>query len=147
MPDTVTTPILVLIYAASLAAAFVAWYFCLLIPNRWARGLLRAAFVGVLCAPGVLIGHGVAPAPMLFALYAQPFIFNFALISFAWIVASAIILGVPALRNDPGRWPPSTSPSRPASTRWCSTWSVGAGCRIGSSPATSWAFVPGGSPP
>ncbi len=44
---------------------------------------------------------------MLFALYVQPFIFNFVLILIWWVVASAIILGVPALRNDPGQWPPS----------------------------------------
>jgi len=100
---------LVLIYAASLVAAFIAWYFCLMVPNRWVRGLLRAAFVAILCAPGVLVGHGVAPGPMLFALYVQPFIFNFALILIAWVIASAIILGIPALRNDPGRWPPSAS--------------------------------------
>ncbi len=99
--------LLVLIYAGSLALAFIAWYFCLLIPNRWVRGLLRALVIAVLCVPGVLIGHGVAPGPMLFALYVQPFIFNFVIILIAWTIASAIILCVPALRNDPGRWPPS----------------------------------------
>jgi len=98
---------LILIYAASLVAAFIAWYFCLMIPNRWVRGLLRAAFVAILCAPGVLVGHGVAPGPMLFALYVQPFIFNLVIILIAWTITSAIILGVPALRNDPGHWPPS----------------------------------------
>lgn len=99
--------LLVLIYAGSLTAAFIGWYLCLLVQNRWARGLLRALVIAVLCAPGVLIGHGVAPGPMLFALYVQPFIFNFALILIWWIIASAIILGVPALRNDENRWPPS----------------------------------------
>ncbi len=99
--------LLVLIYAGSLAAAFVAWYLCLLVQNRWARGLVRAFVIAVLCGPGVLIGHGVAPGPMLFALYVQPFIFNFALILIWWVIASAIILGVPALRNDENRWPPS----------------------------------------
>ncbi len=99
--------LLVLIYAGSLVVAFVGWYLCLLVQNRWLRGLLRAAFIAVLCAPGVLIGHGVAPGPMLFALYVQPFIFNFALILIWWVIASAIILGVPALRNDERRWPPS----------------------------------------
>lgn len=100
--------LLVLIYAGSLAAAFVAWYLCLLVPNRWLRGLVRATFVAVLCGPGVLIGHGVAPAPMPFALYAQPFIFNFVLILIWWVIATAIILGVPALRNDDRRWPPAS---------------------------------------
>lgn len=99
--------ILVHIYAGSLVAAFIAWYLCLLIPNHWARGILRTGFIAFLCAPGILVGHGIGVAPMVFALSVQPFIFNLLSILVAWIVALAVVFGVPALRNDRGQWPPS----------------------------------------
>ena len=58
-----------LIFAASLMATFVAWYICSLIPGRTPRGILRAAFIALLCSPGVLIGHGFAVVPSLFARF------------------------------------------------------------------------------
>jgi hypothetical protein len=95
------------IYAASLAATFVAWYLCTLIPNRPARGILRAAVLAFLCSPGILVGHGFGVAPTLFALYVQPSIFTFGPMLMVWIIALGVIFGVPALRNDRGQWPPS----------------------------------------
>ncbi len=95
------------IYAASLVATFVAWYLCTLIPNRPARGILRAAVIAFLCSPGILVGHGFGVAPTLFALYVQPSIFTFGPMLMVWIIALGVIFGVPALRNDRGQWPPS----------------------------------------
>ena len=56
-----------LIFAASLVATFVAWYVFSLIPGRTPRGILRATFIALLCSPGIIVGHGFAVVPSLFA--------------------------------------------------------------------------------
>jgi hypothetical protein len=96
-----------LIYAASLAATFIAWYACLLVPHHLARGILRATVIALLCSPGILVGHGLGIAPTLFALYVQPSIFTLGSILIVWAAALGVILGFPALRRDRSRWPPS----------------------------------------
>ena len=96
-----------LIFAASLIATFVAWYVCCLIPGRTPRGILRATFIALLCSPGIIIGHGFAVVPSLFALYVQPSIFTLGPMLIVWVIALGIIFGVPALRNHSSTWPPS----------------------------------------
>ena len=96
-----------LTFAASLVAAFFSWYICGLIPGRTPRGILRATFIALFCSPGILIGHGFAVVPSLFALYVQPSIFTLGPMLVVWIVALGIIFGVPALRNHRSAWPPS----------------------------------------
>ena len=101
------SPILTL--AASLAATFVSWYVFSLIPWRTLRGVLRATLIALLCSPGILIGHGFAVVPSLFALSVQPSIFTLGPMLLVWIIALAVIFGVPALRNDRRAWPPAAS--------------------------------------
>jgi len=96
-----------LTFAASLVATFLGWYVCSLIPGRTPRGILRATFIALLCSPGILIGHGFAVVPSLFALYVQPSIFTLGPMLVVWIIALGIIFGVPALRNHRSAWPPS----------------------------------------
>ena len=96
-----------LIFATSLVATFVAWYVCSLIPGRPPRGILRATFIAVLCSPGIIVGHGFAVVPSLFALYVQPSIFTLGPMLIVWIIALGIIFGVPALRDHRSAWPPS----------------------------------------
>ena len=96
-----------LIFAASLIATFVAWYVCCLIPRRTLRGILRATFIALLCSPGIIIGHGFAVVPSLFALYVQPSIFTLGPMLIVWVIALGIIFGVPALRNHSSTWPSS----------------------------------------
>ena len=96
-----------LTFAASLAATFAAWYVCSLVPGRTPRGVLRAMFIALLCSPGIIIGHGFAVVPSLFALYVQPSIFTLGPMVIVWIIALAIIFGIPALRNHRSTWPPS----------------------------------------
>ena len=100
---------LTLIFAASLIAAFVAWYLCNIIPARIPRGILRATIISLLCSPGILIGHGFGVAPTLFALYVQPSIFTFGSMLIIWIIALGVIFGVPALRTAQNEWPPSAA--------------------------------------
>jgi len=100
---------LVLIYAASLVATFVAWFLCNIIPARIPRGILRATIISFLCSPGVLIGHGIGVAPTLFVLYMQPSIFTFGSMLIVWIIALGVIFGVPALRTAQYEWPPSAA--------------------------------------
>ena len=59
-----------------------------------------------LCAPGVLVGHGIGVAPTLFALTVQP---PFALISIGitWLITLGLVFAIPALRTHQNRWPPS----------------------------------------
>ncbi len=97
---------LLFLYAASVIAAFIGWYAFGPIKSRSVRCVVRASLVEFLCAPGVLIGHGVGVAPTLFALTVQP---PFTLISIAifWVIALALVFGVPALREHQNRWPPS----------------------------------------
>lgn len=98
-----------LILAASLAAAFVAWYGCGPIAGPVPRGMLRATIIALLCSPGILIGHGFAVVPSLLALYLQPYPFTLAAMLAVWIIALGIILGVPALRRHRNAWPPSAA--------------------------------------
>ncbi len=95
------------ILATSLVATFVAWYACGLIPGRALRGILRATFITLFCSPGIIIGHGFAVVPSLFALYAQPSIFTLGSMLMVWMIALGIIFGVPALRNHRSAWPPT----------------------------------------
>jgi hypothetical protein len=96
-----------LIFAASLVATFVAWYICSLIPGRKPRGILHATFIALLCSPGIIIGHGFAVVPSLFALYVQPSIFTLGPILVVLVIALGVIFGIPALRNHRSVWPPS----------------------------------------
>lgn len=96
-----------LIFAASLVTTFLGWYVCGLIPSRTTRGVLRATLIALLCSPGVVIGHGFAVVPSLFALYVQPTIFTLVPMLVVWLIAMGVIFGVPALRNDRSAWPPS----------------------------------------
>jgi len=96
-----------LIFAASLVATFVAWYLCSLIPGRTPRGILRATLIALLCSPGIIVGHGFAVVPSLFALSVQPSIFALGPMLVVWIIALGVIFGVPALRNHRSAWPPS----------------------------------------
>ena len=96
-----------LIFAASLVAAFFAWYVCGLIAGRMPRSILRATFIALFCSPGFIIGHGFAVVPSLFALYVQPSIFTLGPMLIVWVLALGVIFGVPALRNHRNAWPPS----------------------------------------
>lgn len=100
---------LILIYAASLMATFIAWFFCNIVPARIPRGILRATIIALLCSPGIIIGHGFGVAPSLFTLYVQPTIYTFGSILIVWIISLSVIFGVPALRNDRSEWPPSAA--------------------------------------
>lgn len=97
-----------LIYALSLVATFVAWYLFTVVPNRAARGILRATVIALLCSPGILVGHGIGVAPTLIALQLQPSIFTYVPMLIVWIIALGVIFGVPVFRSDRGEWPPST---------------------------------------
>lgn len=98
---------LIVIYAMSLIATFVAWYLCLIISKPIPRGVLRATIIAFLCSPGILIGHGIGVAPTLFALFVQPPIFTLGSILVVWIITLGVIFAVPALRNDRSEWPPT----------------------------------------
>lgn len=63
--------------------------------------------IALLCSPGIIIGHGFAAVPSLFALYVQPSIFTLGPMLVVLIIALGIIFGVPALRNHSSSWPPS----------------------------------------
>lgn len=95
-----------LIFAAGLAVTFVGWYLAGLISQPVARGVVRATLIAVLCSPGVVIGHGLAVVPALFALAVQPTIYTLGLMAIVWVAALAAILGVPALRRQSSTWPP-----------------------------------------
>ena len=97
---------LLLLYAASVVGAFIGWYACGPIQATSVRCVARASLIAFLCAPGVLVGHGIGVAPTLFALTVQP---PFTLISIAitWLIALGLIFGIPALRTHQNRWPPS----------------------------------------
>ena len=97
---------LLLLYAASVVGAFIGWYACGPIKSTSVRGVARAGLIAFLCAPGVIVGHGIGVVPTLFALIAQP---PFALISIGitWLIALGLIFGIPALRTHQNRWPPS----------------------------------------
>ena len=69
---------LLLLYAASVVGAFIGWYACGPIKATSVRCVARAGLIAFLCAPGVLVGHGIGVVPTLFALTVQP---PFALIS------------------------------------------------------------------
>ena len=97
---------LLLLYAASVVGAFIGWYACGPIRATSVRCVARASLIAFLCAPGVLVGHGIGVVPTLFALTVQP---PFALISIAitWLITLGLIFGIPALRTHQNRWPPS----------------------------------------
>jgi len=98
---------LLLLYAASVVGAFIGWYACGPIKATAVRCVARASLIAFLCAPGVLVGHGIGVAPTLFALTVQPPPFTLISIALAWVIALGLILGVPALRTHQNRWPPS----------------------------------------
>lgn len=97
---------LLLLYAASVVGAFLGWYACGPIKSTSVRCVIRAGLIAFLCAPGVLVGHGIGVTPTLFALTVQP---PFTLITIAifWLIALALVFGIPALRTHQNRWPPS----------------------------------------
>ncbi len=94
------------LYAASVIVAFIGWYACGPIKSRGIRCVARASLIAFLCAPGVLIGHGLAVTPTLFALTVQP-PFTLITIAITWLIMLALIFGIPALREQQNRWPPS----------------------------------------
>lgn len=94
------------LYAVSVTGAFIGWYACGPIKTRSIRCVARASLIAFLCAPGVLVGHGIGVAPTLFALTVQP-PFTLVSIGVTWLIALALIFGVPALREHKNRWPPS----------------------------------------
>jgi hypothetical protein len=98
---------LILLYAASVAGAFAGWYTFGPIGNAFVRCVARASLIAFLCAPGVLVGHGIGVAPTLFALAVQPSVFTFGSIGIVWLLALAAIGGIPALRRQANGWPPS----------------------------------------
>jgi len=98
---------LTLILAASLLATFALWYVCSVIPGRTLRGIARATTIALLCSPGILVGHGFAVVPSLFALGVQPSIFTLASMFVVWAIALGVVLGVTALRTHRTSWPPS----------------------------------------
>ena len=102
-----STASLILLYVLSVVAAFVAWYACGTVPSRSLRCVLRSGLIAVLCAPGVLIGHGLGVAPTAFALYVQPSVFTMASIGLVWLLALAMVFAIPALREHRNDWPPS----------------------------------------
>ena len=97
---------LLLLYAASVLGAFIGWYACGPIKATSARCVARASLIAFLCAPGVLVGHGIGVAPTLFALTVQP-PFTLISIGITWLIALGLIFGIPALRTHQNRWPPS----------------------------------------
>ena len=94
------------LYAASVVGAFIGWYACGPIRATSVRCVARASLIAFLCAPGVLVGHGIGVAPTLFALTVQP---PFALISIGitWLITLGLVFAIPALRTHQNRWPPS----------------------------------------
>lgn len=97
----------VLTYAGSVIAAFFGWFACGPVGNTAARGVARASLVAVLCAPGILIGHGFGVAPTVFALAVQPSVFTFGSIGIVWLIALGLVFGVRPLRLQRNGWPPS----------------------------------------
>ena len=97
---------LILLYAASVTGAFIGWYACGPIKTRSIRCIARASVVAFLCAPGVLVGHGIGVVPTLFALVVQP-PFGLISIAFTWLLTLAVVFATPALREHQNRWPPS----------------------------------------
>lgn len=98
---------LVLIYAASVIVAFAGWYVCGPIPNVVVRGVTRAVLVAFLCAPGILVGHGVGLAPTVFALAVQPSGFTLGSIGIFALIMLGLTFGIPGLRRQRNGWPPS----------------------------------------
>lgn len=99
--------ILIPLYAASVAGAFIGWYVFGSIENTLVRGVLRASVIAFLCAPGVLVGHGLAISPTLFALVVQPSVFTLGSIGIVWLLSLALVFGIPVLRRQQNRLPPS----------------------------------------
>jgi hypothetical protein len=83
-----------LIFAVSLVVTFLAWYICGVIPGRMPRGVLRATLIALLCSPGLLVGHGLAVVPSLFALSVQLSVFTLGPMLLVWIIALGVIFGV-----------------------------------------------------
>ena len=102
-------PGLLLLYIASVVVAFVGWYACGPISRRSIRGIARSALIAVLCAPGLLIGHGIGIAPTAYALYVQPSVFTLSSIGLVWLISLAIVFAIPPLREHRNDWPPSAS--------------------------------------
>ena len=98
---------LFLILAASLMAAFVSWYLCGLVSGEKTRGIIRATSIALLCSPGIVIGHGFAIVPSLFALAVQPSIFTLGPMIVVFIIALILIFSIPVLRNHTITWPPT----------------------------------------
>ena len=94
------------LYAVSVIGAFVGWYACGPIESAIARCIARASLVAFLCAPGVLVGHGIGISPTLFALVVQPSILTLGSIAIVWLLALGLIFAIPSLRLQQNRWPP-----------------------------------------
>lgn len=98
---------LLVLYSASVIVAFVGWYAFGPIKNTIIRCIARASLIAFLCAPGVLVGHGIAVTPTLFALAVQAPYFTLVSIAIAWLITLGLVFGIPALRMHENRWPPS----------------------------------------
>jgi hypothetical protein len=97
---------LLLLYAGSISAAFLGWYAVGPTKSRNTRCILRASLIAVLCAPGLVIGHGFAVVPTSYALTVQPSVFTLSSIGIVWLVTLGLVFGLPALRRHENRWPP-----------------------------------------
>ncbi len=98
---------LLVLYSASVIVAFIGWYACGPIRNMIIRCVARASLIAFLCAPGVLVGHGIAVTPTLFALVVQAPLFTLVSIAITWLITLGLVFGIPALRMHENRWPPS----------------------------------------
>jgi hypothetical protein len=98
---------LLLLYAVSVLTAFFGWYACGPIANRSARCVTRASVIAFLCAPGLVVGHGFAVVPTVYALAVQPSVFTAVPIGIVWLVTLGLVFGVPVLRRHENGWPPS----------------------------------------
>lgn len=95
------------LYLVSVVVAFVGWYACGPIARRAPRCVARATLIAFLCAPGLLIGHGIGIAPTVYVLYAQPSVFTLLSIVVVWLITLGVVFAVPPLREHRNIWPPS----------------------------------------
>jgi len=124
-----TSTALLLIYAASVVGAFIGWYACGPIRATSVRGVARAGLIAFLCAPGVLIGHGIGVVPTLFGLVHAMLMVTVLPCSCYWQRTPWYAVIVPLMRR-------RTSRSRavwPATRRWprsSSYWRLSPGGRL-----------------
>lgn len=89
-------------FAGCLALALVAWHLCGRIEGAQPRALARAILVGLLCAPGVLVGHGIGVLPGIVALGLQPSPFSLGPVAVVAALTYVLIMKTPRLRDAAG---------------------------------------------